>query len=101
MKKFITISTLGLLVATAVNAQNPTDGQNSIDSPAAQTEDAAAPVATSPVKAWEGKITMPTYLLDPAEQSPICEAKRLSISTERQHDPHEEGRDLRLPVHGE
>ena len=73
MKKFITISALGLLVATAVNAQNPTDGQNSTDRKAAQTADAAAPVATSPVKAWEGKITMPTYLLDPAEQSPIFE----------------------------
>ena len=25
------------------------------------------------VRAWEDKITMPTYLLDPAEQAPIFE----------------------------
>ena len=99
MKKFITISALGLLVATAVNAQNPTDGQNSTDRKAAQTADAAAPVATSPVKAWEGKITMPTYLLDPAEQSPIFERETKSIQESRSSPKFFELRPTRSVFH--
>ncbi len=65
MKKLIALSVLGMLAATAAGARNNIDDISGVS--VHETE----PISS--VRAWEGKITMPTYLLDPAEQSPIFE----------------------------
>ena len=67
VKRIFCVAAFGFVLTVNVSAQDAAGGSS--DSAAAS----AVNEVSSPVKAWEGKITMPTYLLDPAEQSPIFE----------------------------
>ncbi|MDD7133848.1 MAG: hypothetical protein PUH74_05435, partial [Bacteroidales bacterium] len=67
VKRIFCVAAFGFVLTANVSAQDAAVGSSGSAAASAVNE------VSSPVKAWEGKITMPTYLLDPAEQSPIFE----------------------------
>lgn len=73
LKKIFAVAAFSLMLTAGVNARSAAAGSSdSAASPAGESSPAVRDSSYA-VKAWEGKITMPTYLLDPAEQSPIFE----------------------------